>query len=104
MNISDHRKAIDRLDAQIVRLLNERTQHVLQIGDIKLKTGETPEGYEIFQPKGKFQFPIAHDQLASIAAHLHLTLREPAAFALRLKRSLQPIKPLYRWAKRLKLL
>ncbi len=45
MNISDHRKAIDQLDAQIVRLLNERTKHVLGIGDIKLKAGE-----EIYVP------------------------------------------------------
>ncbi len=40
MNIPEHRKAIDRLDARIVKLLNERTQHVLEIGAIKLKAGE----------------------------------------------------------------
>lgn len=40
MNIPEHRKAIDKLDAQIVRLLNERTRHVLQIGEIKIKAGE----------------------------------------------------------------
>ena len=45
MNISEHRKAIDDLDAQIVKLLNERTQHVLAIGQIKLKTGD-----EIYAP------------------------------------------------------
>ena len=45
MNISEHRKAIDRLDAQIVKLLNERTRHVLEIGAIKLKAGE-----EIYAP------------------------------------------------------
>src|SRR6202789_3904267 len=45
MNIPEHRKAIDKLDAQIIRLLNERTQHVLGIGDIKLKAGE-----EIYAP------------------------------------------------------
>ena len=45
MNIPEHRKAIDTLDAQIVRLLNERTKHVLEIGDIKLKAGE-----EIYAP------------------------------------------------------
>jgi chorismate mutase/prephenate dehydratase len=45
MNIPEHRKAIDRLDAHIVRLLNERTRHVLEIGDIKLKAGE-----EIYAP------------------------------------------------------
>lgn len=45
MNIPEHRKAIDKLDAQIVKLLNDRTQHVLQIGDIKMKAGE-----EIYAP------------------------------------------------------
>ena len=29
MNIPEHRKAIDKLDAQLVKLLNERTKHVL---------------------------------------------------------------------------
>ena len=45
MNIPEHRKAIDKLDAYIVRLLNERTRHVLAIGDIKLAAGE-----EIYAP------------------------------------------------------
>ncbi len=45
MNIPEHRKAIDKLDTQIVRLLNERTRHVLAIGEIKLKAGE-----EIYAP------------------------------------------------------
>ena len=40
MNIPDHRKAIDKLDAQIVKLLNERTRHVLQIGEMKINAGE----------------------------------------------------------------
>ncbi len=40
MNIPEHRKAIDKLDAQIVRLLNERTRHVLQIGELKIEVGE----------------------------------------------------------------
>jgi chorismate mutase/prephenate dehydratase len=45
VNIPEHRKAIDKLDAQIVRVLNERTKHVLAIGEIKLKAGE-----EIYAP------------------------------------------------------
>jgi chorismate mutase / prephenate dehydratase len=40
MNIPEHRKAIDKLDGQIVALLNERTRHVLGIGAIKLKSAE----------------------------------------------------------------
>lgn len=38
--------------------------------DIKTKTGETPEGYEIFQPRGKFQFPVPKADLAQILSHL----------------------------------
>jgi hypothetical protein len=38
--------------------------------DIKTKTGETPEGYEIFQPRGKFQFPVKKADLATILSHL----------------------------------
>src|SRR5438477_989641 len=45
MNIPEHRKAIDQLDAKIIKLLNERTQHVLEIGAIKFKAGE-----EIYAP------------------------------------------------------
>ena len=42
--------------------------------DIKLKTGETPEGYEIFQPRGKFQFPVAKADLETILSHLKVTM------------------------------
>ena len=45
MNIPEHRKAIDKVDAHLVKLLNERTKHVLAIGEIKLKAGE-----EIYAP------------------------------------------------------
>src|SRR5213595_2649708 len=45
MIIPEHRKAIDKLDAKIVKLLSERTRHVLEIGAIKLKAGE-----EIYAP------------------------------------------------------
>ncbi|MBK9140214.1 MAG: prephenate dehydratase [Verrucomicrobia bacterium] len=45
MSILEHRKAIDRIDQQIIRLLNERTEHALKIGSIKLKQGE-----EIYAP------------------------------------------------------
>lgn len=38
--------------------------------DIKVKTGETLEGYEIFQPRGKFKFPVSRQDLAVILAQL----------------------------------
>ncbi len=42
--------------------------------DIKTKTGETPEGYEIFQPRGKFQFPVKREDLATILSHLQVEM------------------------------
>lgn len=42
--------------------------------DIKVKVGETPEGYEIFQPRGKFQFPVERADLATILAHLKVDM------------------------------
>jgi chorismate mutase/prephenate dehydratase len=45
VNLQDHRKAIDQLDLQIVKLLNERTKHVLVIGRIKKSAGD-----EIYAP------------------------------------------------------
>jgi hypothetical protein len=42
--------------------------------DIKTKVGETPEGYEIFQPRGKFQFPVKREDLAAILAHLKVEM------------------------------
>ena len=71
MSIPEHRKAIDKLDAQIVRLLNERTRHVLAIGGIKLKAGE-----EIYAPHREHavfericranEGPITNEQIRSI--------------------------------------
>lgn len=46
MNLQQHRKAIDNLDAQIIRLLNLRTQHVLEIGKLKQKGGR-----EVYSPQ-----------------------------------------------------
>jgi hypothetical protein len=40
--------------------------------DIKTKVGETPEGYEIFQPRGKFQFPVKKADLATILSNLKI--------------------------------
>lgn len=71
MSLSKHRQAIDKLDAQIVKLLNERTRHVLSIGEIKLAAGE-----EIYAPHrertvfdrvcGHNAGPITNEQLRAI--------------------------------------
>jgi hypothetical protein len=42
--------------------------------DIKTKVGQTTEGYEIFQPRGKFQFPVKREDLAAILAHLKVEM------------------------------
>ena len=42
--------------------------------DIKTKVGETPEGYEIFQPRGKFQFPVKKEDLETILSHLKVVM------------------------------
>ncbi|HAK46021.1 MAG TPA: hypothetical protein DCO79_08910 [Spirochaeta sp.] len=38
--------------------------------DIKTKVGETDDGYEIFQPKGKFEFPVKKDEVATILQNM----------------------------------
>lgn len=38
--------------------------------DIKTKVAETPEGFEIIQPRGKFQFPVQKAELETILGHL----------------------------------
>jgi chorismate mutase/prephenate dehydratase len=86
VNIPEHRKAIDKLDAEIVKLLNERTKHVLQIGEIKLKAGE-----EIYVPHRERAVldrvcklnagPITNDSLRAI-------YREIMSSALSLEKSM----------------
>jgi chorismate mutase / prephenate dehydratase len=86
MNITEHRKAIDALDAKIVKLLNERTEHVLRIGEMKLKAGE--EIYaphrerSVLQRLGKLnQGPITDESLRAI-------YREIMSSALSLEKSM----------------
>jgi chorismate mutase/prephenate dehydratase len=86
MHLSEYRKAIDKLDAQIVRLLNERTKHVLAIGEIKLKAGE-----EIYVPSRERMVlnrickmnegPMTNDQLRAV-------YREVMSSALALEKTL----------------
>jgi chorismate mutase/prephenate dehydratase len=86
MSLPEHRQAIDKLDAQIVRLLNQRTRHVLAIGEIKLKAGE-----EIYAPHRERAVlrrisrlnggPMTDEQLAAV-------YREVMSSALALEKSL----------------
>jgi chorismate mutase/prephenate dehydratase len=86
MSLQEHRQAIDRLDEQIVQLLNERTRHVLEIGSIKLKAGE--EIYAPHREQAVFDKitrnnpgPITHEGLRAI-------YREIMSSALSLEKSL----------------
>ena len=38
--------------------------------DIKTKVGETEDGYEIFQPSGKFEFPVDKKDIAKILKNM----------------------------------
>jgi len=47
--------------------------------DIKTRVDTTPEGFEVFQPRGKFKFPVARDDLATILGHLQVPMSLDAA-------------------------
>lgn len=42
--------------------------------DVKLRTGDTAEGYEIYQPWGKFRFPLASADLKETLGHLRVEM------------------------------
>ena len=86
MNIPEHRKAIDRLDAQIVRLLNDRTKHVLGIGEIKLKAGE--EIYAPHRERAVFQRICKLNQGPMTDDSLRAIYREVMSSALSLEKSM----------------
>ena len=86
MNISEHRQAIDQLDAQIVTLLNERTRHVLAIGDIKLKAGE--EIYAPHRERAVFDRVCSHNQGPMTNDQLRAIYREVMSSALALEQTM----------------
>lgn len=87
MSLSDHRKAIDKLDGEIIRLLNERTKHALEIGAWKLQHGQ--EIYAPHRERAVFQRihklnpgPITEDSMRAI-------YREVMSSSLYLEKSLK---------------
>ena len=38
--------------------------------DIKTKVGDTEDGYEIFQPRGKFEFPVGRKEIETILENM----------------------------------
>ena len=86
MNIPEHRKAIDKLDAQIVRLLNERTRHVLAIGSIKLKAGE--EIYAPHRERAVFERVCGLNEGPMTGEQLRAVYREIMSSALALEKTM----------------
>lgn len=53
------------------KLTNEANVKVREgLLDIKTKVGETEDGYEIFQPRGKFQFPVKKNDVDEILKNM----------------------------------
>jgi chorismate mutase / prephenate dehydratase len=86
VNIPKHRKAIDKLDTQIVRLLNDRTRHVLAIGGIKLKAGE--EIYVPHRERAVLQRICHLNQGPMTGEQLRAIYREIMSSALALEKSM----------------
>ena len=91
MTIPEHRKVIDKLDAQIVKLLNERTRQVMAIGEIKLKAGE-----EIYAPnreRAVFHRVCRQNQGPITDESLRAIYREVMSSALSLQKSMTVAAP-----------
>ena len=86
MNIPEHRKAIDKFDTQLIKLLNERTRHVLAIGEIKRKAGE--EIYAPHRERAVLQRICRRNQGPITNASLRAIYREIMSSALSLEKSL----------------
>jgi chorismate mutase/prephenate dehydratase len=86
MSLPEHRKAIDQLDAQIVKLLNERTQHVLAIGEIKLAAGE--EIYAPHRERVVFERVCGHNAGPMTNEQLRAIYREIMSSALALEKTM----------------
>ena len=86
MTIQDYRKAIDALDERIVRLLNQRTRHVLEIGAIKIGAGE--EIYAPHRERAVLQRVAKLNRGPITDESLHAIYREIMSSALSLEKSL----------------
>jgi chorismate mutase/prephenate dehydratase len=86
LNIPEHRQAIDQLDAQIVKLLNQRTQHVLAIGEIKMAAGE--EIYAPHRERAVFERVCGHNAGPMTNDQLRAIYREIMSSALALEKTM----------------
>jgi chorismate mutase / prephenate dehydratase len=86
MSLLKHRQAIDQLDTQIVQLLNERTRHVLAIGEIKLANGE--EIYAPHRERAVFERVCARNQGPITNEQIRAIYREIMSSALALEKTM----------------
>ncbi len=86
MSLSEHRQAIDKLDTQIVQLLNARTRHVLAIGEIKLAAGE--EIYAPHRERTVFDRVCSHNSGPITNEQLRAIYREIMSSALALEKTM----------------
>jgi len=77
---------LDQLDEQIVRLLNERTRHVLSIGEIKMAAGE--EIYAPHRERAVFERVCARNSGPMTDEQLRTIYREIMSSALALEKTM----------------
>jgi len=89
MNLASLRRQVDRLDAQIVRLLNARTAVALKIGDVKRRQGQglfapDRESQIFARLAGRNRGPLPAEALAAIYREVlssALVLQQPMTIA-----------------------
>lgn len=71
-------QGIRRLPPEIYVLSTGSDEAIVKVRDglldLKVKTGHTSEGYEIFEPRGKFPFPVTREELARVLAELKVSI------------------------------
>ena len=86
MSLDAHRKRIDEIDAELVRLLNERTLQALEIG--KLKTKKNAEIYVPVREKEVFDRITCHNEGPLPETSLRAIYREIMSASISLERDL----------------
>lgn len=87
MSLPEHREAIDRLDRELVRLLNERTRHVLAIGEYKIQHGQ--EIYAPHRERQVLQRVCGHNAGPITDLSLRAIYREVMSSALSLEKTMR---------------
>lgn len=86
MSLEEHRKRIDEIDAEVVRVLNERARHVLEIG--RLKNEDDAEVYVPVREKAVFDRVCALNQGPMPESALRAVYREIMSASISLEREM----------------